>query len=149
MLKVKQKRNVFFLEAKKIVGTYMGESIYTSVARTANTTNQNNKYRTHVRSTTQTLTIPKSVKFPRKQPLHKSLIRPPKSFKNRLKNLSTIRPEQLKQKSQAPINQAWTMQMNRERPGSTNKMSSRTISPIRIKQCIAQDQQNPYKEPVA
>ena len=42
---VKQKRNVFYLEARKIVGTYMGENSYTSVAWRADTTNQDNKYK--------------------------------------------------------------------------------------------------------
>ena len=81
--------------------------------------------------------------------LHKSPIRPPKSVKDRQKNLSPIKPEQLKQKSQAPIFQAWKIQLNNERPGSAFKMpstnfhttplTSRTKSPIRInKQCNAQ-----------
>ena len=42
------KRNMSILEARKIVGTNMGESSYASVARMANTTNQDNKYRTLV-----------------------------------------------------------------------------------------------------
>ena len=48
ILEVKRKRNVTFLEARKIVGTYMGENSYASVARKANTTNEDNKYRTLV-----------------------------------------------------------------------------------------------------
>ena len=43
---VKHKRNVSFLEARKIVGSYMGENSNTSVAQRADTTNQDNKYRT-------------------------------------------------------------------------------------------------------
>ena len=42
LLEVKHKRNVPFLEARKIVGTYMGENSYTSFARRADTTNQDN-----------------------------------------------------------------------------------------------------------
>ena len=45
ILEVKYKRNVSFLEARKIMGTYMGENSYTSVARRVDTTNQDNKYR--------------------------------------------------------------------------------------------------------
>ena len=45
-LKVKHKRNVSFLEARKIVGTYMRENSYTSVAQRADRTNKDNKYRT-------------------------------------------------------------------------------------------------------
>ena len=45
ILEVKHKRNVSFLEARKIVGTYMGENSYASVASRADTTNQDNKYR--------------------------------------------------------------------------------------------------------
>ena len=42
--------------------------------------------KTHVGSTTSTSTTPpKSAKSPAKQPLHKSLIRPPKNIKDRLK----------------------------------------------------------------
>ena len=51
----------------------------------------------HVGSTTPTRTTPKSAKSPTNQPLDKSPIRPPKSIKDRLKNLSPIKPEQLKQ----------------------------------------------------
>ena len=43
---MKHKRNVSFLEARKIVGTYMGENSYVSVAQRVDTTNQDNKYRT-------------------------------------------------------------------------------------------------------
>ena len=46
ILEVKHKRNVSFLEARKIVGTYMGENSYAYVAQRANTTNEDNKYRT-------------------------------------------------------------------------------------------------------
>ena len=42
---MKTKRNVSFLEARKIVGTYMGENSYAFVARRADTINQDNKYR--------------------------------------------------------------------------------------------------------
>ena len=45
ILKVKHKRNVSFLEARDIVGSYMGENSYTSFARRADTTNQDNGYR--------------------------------------------------------------------------------------------------------
>ena len=95
-----------------------------------------------VGSITPTRTTPKSAKSPTKQPLHKSPIRPLKSIKDRLKNLSPIKAEQLKQKSQAPISQAAKVQMNtkvnKEIPGRTLKMPSRAKSPIRIKQCNAQ-----------
>ena len=46
ILEVKPKKNVSFLEVTKIVGIYMGENSYASVARRANTTNRDNKYRT-------------------------------------------------------------------------------------------------------
>ena len=75
--------------------------------------------KTHVGSITPTRTA-KSAKSPSQQPLHKSPIRPLKSIKDRLKNLSPIRPEQLKQKSQLPISQTTKIQMNtkvnKERP---------------------------------
>ena len=129
ILEVKYKRNESFLEAKKIVRTYKGENHYATVARRADTTNQDNKCRTlvekliqlevngwpkfqeylkkkihsaefyqapvqqrigngersnvlgqiktHIGSTTQTRTTPKSTKSPTKQPLHKSPICPP------------------------------------------------------------------------
>ena len=48
ILEVKHKRNVSFLKARKIVGTYMGENSYASVVRTADTTNEDNKYKTLV-----------------------------------------------------------------------------------------------------
>ena len=48
LLEVKHKRNVSFLEANKIVGTYTRENSYASVACRADTTNQNNKYWTLV-----------------------------------------------------------------------------------------------------
>ena len=41
-LEVKYSRNVSFLEAKKIVGTYMGENNFASVARRVDTINQDN-----------------------------------------------------------------------------------------------------------
>ena len=55
--------------------------------------------KTHVGSITPTRTTPKSTKSPSKQPLHKSLIRPPQ----KALNLSPIRPEQLKKNSQLPL----------------------------------------------
>ena len=42
----KHKRNVSFLEARKIVGSYMGENSYASVARRPERTKEDNKYRT-------------------------------------------------------------------------------------------------------
>ena len=189
ILEVQHKRNMSFLEAKKIVGTNMGENSYASVAPRVDTTNEDNKYRkfvdkliqleandrskfqehliklhldefdqapakqqvgngervnvvvktkTLVRSTILAWTTPKRAKSPAKQPLHKSPIRPPKSIKDRLKNFSPIKSEQLKQKSEAPISQAGKIQMNtkmnNEKPGSAFKMHPRTKSPIRIKQ---------------
>ena len=67
--------------------------------------------------------------------------------------MSPLRPEQLKQKSQAPIRQAAKIQMNtkvnKERLGSTFKMPSRIKSPIRTKQCNAQGSyKNPTKDPI-
>ena len=44
ILEVKQ-RNVPFLEARKIVGTYMGKNSNVSVAWRADTINQDNRYR--------------------------------------------------------------------------------------------------------
>ena len=144
IIEVKYKMNVSFLEARKIVGSYMRESSYASVACRADRTNDDNEYRTliekliqleandwpkfqehlkkllsaefyqapaqqqvgngerssvavqtktHVGSITPTWTTSKSTKSPTKQPLHKSPICPPKSIKDRLKNLSPIRPE--------------------------------------------------------
>ena len=52
----------------------------------------------YVGPTTPSQTTPKSAKSPVKQPLRKSPIRPPKSIKDGLKNLSPIKPEKLKQK---------------------------------------------------
>ena len=131
ILEVKHKK-----KARKIVRTYMGDNSCASVARRADTTNQDTKYRTlvekliqleandwlkfqehlkklhsaefyqspaqqrvwngerssvivrtktHVGSTTPTRSTLESEKSPPKQPLHKSLIRPPKSIKDRLK----------------------------------------------------------------
>ena len=167
--------------SRKLVGTYMGENSFASVARRADITNQDNKYRTlveksiqlevnnwpkfqehlkklysaefyqapaqqpvgnvvvqtktHVGSTNPTRTSPKSAKYPTKQLLHKSPIRPPKSIQDRQKNLSLIRPEQLKQNSHAPISQAGKIQINtkgnNEKPGSAFKMPLRTKSLIR------------------
>ena len=45
ILEVKRKMNVSFLEARKIVGSYMWENSYVSVARRADRTIQDNKYR--------------------------------------------------------------------------------------------------------
>ena len=104
--------------------------------------------KTHVGSITPTRTT-KSTKSPSKQPLHKSLIRPPKSIKDRLKNLSPIRPEQLKQKSQLPISQTGKIQMNtkvnKQRPGSIFKIPSTTKSPIRTKQSNSQQPTKPLQ----
>ena len=58
-----------------------------------------------------------------------------------------IKPEQRKQKSQAPICETGKIQMNtkmnNEKPGRTFKMASRTKSPIRIKQCNDQGSTKP------
>ena len=103
--------------------------------------------KTHVGSITPTRTTPKSAKSPSKQPLHKSSICPPKSIKDRLKDLSPIRPKQRKQKSQLPISLTVNTQMNtkvnKERPGSTFKIPSTTKSPIRTKQSNAQQPTKP------
>ena len=105
--------------------------------------------KTHVGSNTPTRTTPKSAKSSTKQPLHKSPFHPPKSIKDRLKNLSLIKAEQLKQKSQASISQAGKIHMNtkvnNERPGSIYEMPSRTKSPIKIKQCNAQGSTKPLQ----
>ena len=53
IIDVKHKRNLSFLEARKIVGSYMGENSCTTVAKRADTTNQDNKYRTLVEKLTQ------------------------------------------------------------------------------------------------
>ena len=45
---MKHKRNVSFLEARRIEGSYMGESSYASFARRADRTNDDSKYRTLV-----------------------------------------------------------------------------------------------------
>ena len=104
--------------------------------------------KTHVGSTTQPWTT-KSAKSPAKQPLHKSIIHPPKGIKDRLKNLSPIRPEQLRQKSQPSISQAAKIQMNtkvnKKGPGSTFKMLSRTKVPIRPEQSNSQGSTKPLQ----
>ena len=197
---VKHKRNVSFLEARKIVGSFMGESSYASVARRVDRINDDTKYRTlveklikleandwskfqepqkklhsvefyqapaqqqvangersnvvvqtktHVGFITPTRTTPKSAKSPSKQPLHQSPISPPKSIKDRIKNLSPIRPEQLKQKSQLPISQTRKIQMNtkvnKERPGSSFKIPSTTKSSITTKQSNSQQPTKPLQ----
>ena len=48
IIEVKHKRNASFLEARRIVGSYRGESSYASVARRADRTNDDTKYRTLV-----------------------------------------------------------------------------------------------------
>ena len=48
-IEVKHKRNVSFLEARRIVGGYMGESSYASITQGADRTNDDNKYRTLVK----------------------------------------------------------------------------------------------------
>ena len=48
IIEVKHKRNVSFLEARRIVKSYMGERSYASVARRVDRTNDDNKYRTLV-----------------------------------------------------------------------------------------------------
>ena len=146
IIEVKHKRNVSFLEARRILGSFMRESSYASVARRADRINDDTKYRTlvekllkfqehlkklhsdefyqapaqqqvangkrsnvvvqtktHVGSITPTRTTPKSAKSPSKKPLHKSPIRPRKSIKYRLENLSPIRPEQLKKNDNSPL----------------------------------------------
>ena len=50
---MKHKWNVSFLEKKKYVETYMGENSYASVAQSAITANDNNKYRTLVKELIQ------------------------------------------------------------------------------------------------
>ena len=45
ILGVKHKRNITFLEERKIVGSYLGENTYTSIAQSVNPINQDNKYR--------------------------------------------------------------------------------------------------------
>ena len=81
-----------------------------------------------------------------------SVILPPKSIKGRLKNSFPIRPEELKQKSQAPIIQAAKIQMNtkvnKERPGSTFKMPAKTKSPIRTKLCNAKGSTKHLQKPI-
>ena len=47
-MEVGHKRNVFFLESRKIVRRYMWENSYASVVRRADTTNQDSNYRTLV-----------------------------------------------------------------------------------------------------
>ena len=46
IIEVKDKRNVSFLEARRIIGSYMKESCYASVAQRVDRTNDDNKYRT-------------------------------------------------------------------------------------------------------
>ena len=48
IIEVKHKRNVSFLEARKIVGSYVGENSYASVALRVDRTNKDDKYRTLV-----------------------------------------------------------------------------------------------------
>ena len=200
IIEVKHKRNVSFLEARRIIGSYMGESSCASVARRADRINDDTKYRTlvekllkleandwpkfqehmkklhsdefyqapaqqqvangersnvvvqtktHIGSITPIRTTPKSAKSPSKQPLHKSPIRPPKSIKDSLKNMSPIRLEQLKQKSHLSISQTTKIQMNtkvnKERPGSTFKIPSTTKSPITTKLSNSQPPTKPLQ----
>ena len=107
---------------------------------------------THIGSITPTWTTPfKSAKSPpTKQLLYKSPIRPPKTLKDRLKNVSIIKPAQLKQKNTSSDWPGRKIQknskVNNERPGSAFKLPTtkfhtvptkwRTKSPIRMnKQC--------------
>ena len=53
IIEVKNNRNVSFLEARKIVGSYMGENSYATNARRVDTTNQNKKYRILVKKLIQ------------------------------------------------------------------------------------------------
>ena len=53
IIEVKHKRNVSFLEARRIVGSYMGESSYASVVQRTDRTNDDNKYRTLVKKLIQ------------------------------------------------------------------------------------------------
>ena len=46
IIEVKHKRNVSFLEARRIVGSYIRESSYASVAQRVDRTNDDTKYRT-------------------------------------------------------------------------------------------------------
>ena len=48
IIEMKHKRNVSFWEIRRIVGLYMGESSYASVAQRADRTHDDNKYRTPV-----------------------------------------------------------------------------------------------------
>ena len=45
IIEVKHKRSMSFQKSRKIVGTYMGENSYASVARREDTVNQDNRYR--------------------------------------------------------------------------------------------------------
>ena len=53
IIEVKHKKNVSFLEARKIIGTYIEENSYASVAQRANRTNEDNKCRTLVKELIQ------------------------------------------------------------------------------------------------
>ena len=63
IIEVKHKRNVSFLEARRIVGSYMGESSYASVARRVDRTNDDSKYRTFMEKLLK-LEASDSPKFP-------------------------------------------------------------------------------------
>ena len=45
ILQVKHMRNISFLEVRKILGSYMAENTYVSVAQRVDPINQDNKYR--------------------------------------------------------------------------------------------------------
>ena len=93
-----------------------------------------------------TLTTPQRAKSPAKQPLHKSPISSQKSMKDRLKNFSPIKSEQLKQKSEAPISQAgkiqWTMKNKEAHSKCPQEQSQESNS------TILRDQENPFEEPI-
>ena len=110
------------------------------------------KEKTYIKSTSQTQTIPsKSTKSHTKQRSHSSPIHPQKTIQGIL-NLFSKRQELIKEKPKASIDQFRkthiNIKVNKERPGSTFKLSSakfdRNASTSRIKtprinnQCNAQ-----------
>ena len=180
IIEVKHQRNVSFLEARRIVGSYMGEISYTSVAWRVHKTNEDSKYRKlvekliqleandwpmfqeHLKKTTCGWILPSTSSAtgwewgeiqccsPNKNTRriqHELLLKVQNLQQNsryishqyvHQKALITDKTKKLvshKQKLRAPIIQMNT-KVNKQRPGSTFKMPSRTKSPLRMKvQC--------------
>ena len=74
IIEVKHKRNVSFMEARKIVGSYIGENSYASVAWSGDRTNEDNKYRTLVEKLVRSEWLAKVSGTPEKTTLGRILL---------------------------------------------------------------------------